>query len=79
MQTIGAFAAKTHLSELLEQVEQGKQIIITKHGRPVAKLVPATKIDSLHIKKTINELKTFNKENHLGKLDWKKLRDEGKR
>lgn len=38
--TVGAYEAKTHLSELLEKVEAGQEIIITRHGAPVAKLVP---------------------------------------
>jgi prevent-host-death family protein len=38
--TIGAFDAKTHLSRLLDQVEAGEQIQITRRGRPVAWLVP---------------------------------------
>ena len=38
--TVGAYEAKTHLSELLEKVEAGEEIVITKHGAPVAKLVP---------------------------------------
>ena len=38
--TVGAYEAKTRLSELLEQVEAGQEITITKHGSPVAKLVP---------------------------------------
>lgn len=37
---VGAYEAKTHLSELLEKVEAGEEVIITKHGAPVAKLVP---------------------------------------
>lgn len=37
---IGAFEAKTHLSELLQRVEAGQEITISKHGRPVARLVP---------------------------------------
>lgn len=37
---VGAFEAKTHLSELLAKVQEGEQITITKHGRPVARLVP---------------------------------------
>jgi prevent-host-death family protein len=41
--TIGAYEAKTHLSELLEKVEAGAEITITKHGAPVAKLVPVKK------------------------------------
>ncbi|MFM7631537.1 MAG: type II toxin-antitoxin system Phd/YefM family antitoxin [Alphaproteobacteria bacterium] len=39
MQNIGAFEAKTHFSELLRQVEAGDAITITRHGRPVARLV----------------------------------------
>ena len=38
--TVGAFEAKTRLSELLAQVEAGEQVTITKHGRPVARLIP---------------------------------------
>ena len=41
--TVGAYEAKTHLSELLERVEAGEEITITKHGAPVAKLVPVKK------------------------------------
>jgi prevent-host-death family protein len=41
--TVGAYEAKTHLSELLEKVEAGEEITITKHGLPVAKLVPVKK------------------------------------
>ncbi|HLI63094.1 MAG TPA: type II toxin-antitoxin system prevent-host-death family antitoxin [Terriglobales bacterium] len=41
--TVGAYEAKTHLSELLEKVEMGEEITITKHGAPVARLVPVKK------------------------------------
>ena len=40
MSTIGAYEAKTHLPRLLQRVEQGEAITITKHGRAVARLVP---------------------------------------
>ena len=40
METIGAFEAKTRLSELLERTEHGEAFQITKHGRPVGKLIP---------------------------------------
>lgn len=39
-QTIGLFEAKTHLSELVARAEQGGEVIITRHNKPVAKLVP---------------------------------------
>lgn len=40
MREVGAFAAKTHLSHLLECVNQGESIAITKHGRVIAFLTP---------------------------------------
>ena len=40
METIGAFDAKTRLSELLERTAKGESFEITKHGRPVGKIVP---------------------------------------
>lgn len=42
MREIGAFAAKNTLGALLDDVEHGEIIVITRHGRPVARLVPAT-------------------------------------
>ena len=38
--TVGAYDAKTRLSELLDRVERGEQVVITRHGRPGARLVP---------------------------------------
>lgn len=39
MKHVGMFEAKTNLSSLVEQVERGQEIVITRHGKPVAKLV----------------------------------------
>jgi prevent-host-death family protein len=39
--TVGAYEAKSKLSELLDQVERGRTITITRHARNVARLVPA--------------------------------------
>lgn len=45
MKHIGIFEAKTHLSSLLDEVEKGGEIVITRHGKPVAKLVrPAERL-----------------------------------
>ena len=41
MRTVGAFAAKTHFSALLDAVARGEEVVITRHGRAVARLVPA--------------------------------------
>jgi prevent-host-death family protein len=43
---VGAYDAKTRLSELLDRVEKGEQIIITRHGKPVARLVPEGRPDA---------------------------------
>ena len=40
MRSIGAYEAKTHLPRLLDRVAQGESLTITRHGRPVARLVP---------------------------------------
>jgi len=40
VKTVGAFEAKTHLSELLDRVSKGETITITRHGAPAAMLVP---------------------------------------
>lgn len=78
MQTVGAFEAKTHFSALLDKVEKGEQIVITKHGRVVAKLVPATAANQLRIQQAISALKNLI-HGHKLKDDWKKLRDQGRR
>jgi prevent-host-death family protein len=41
MNEIGAFEAKNTLGSLLDRVERGEEIVITRHGRPVARLVPS--------------------------------------
>ena len=44
MQIVGAYEAKTHLGQLLDAVAQGETITITRHGVPVAMLVPPSKV-----------------------------------
>jgi prevent-host-death family protein len=40
VESIGLFEAKTHLSELIARAERGEEVVITRHNKPVAKLVP---------------------------------------
>jgi prevent-host-death family protein len=40
VETVGLFEAKTHLSELIARAERGEEVVITRHNKPVAKLVP---------------------------------------
>lgn len=42
MHAMSLAQAKAHLSELLNAVESGEEVVITRHGRPVARVVPAS-------------------------------------
>ena len=78
--TVGAYEAKTHLSELLEKVEAGEEITITKHGAPVAKLVPVKKGASLEERAAaIKRIQTLANGLSLGGLKIKDLISEGRR
>jgi prevent-host-death family protein len=44
MESVGLFEAKTHFSELVARAEQGEEVIITRHNKPVAKIVPITEV-----------------------------------
>ena len=80
MSTVGAFEAKTHLSRLLDKVEAGEEATITRHGEPVAKLVPVKpartrkEVDAL-----IAEIKRTRKGTSLGGLSIRQLVNEGRK
>ena len=76
---IGAYEAKTQISSLLDRVEQGEEVRITRHGRPIARMVPEREIDRAAIDKAIAELKEIRKGARLDGLSWKELRDAGRR
>ena len=78
--TVGAYEAKTHLSELLEKVEAGGEIIITKHGAPVAKLVPVKKEASAEQRASaIGRIQSLSAALSLGGLKINDLINEGRR
>ncbi len=82
MATIGAFEAKTHLSQLLEKVAAGEKFVITRHGKPVAKLVPVDEKDEplrLRREEAVKRLKTVGNGNRLGRLTIRQLIDEGRK
>jgi prevent-host-death family protein len=79
MRTIGTFDAKTHLSALLDEVERGEEILITKHGKAVARLVPAGVVSRDRLKDTAARLKAFRRGRLLGDLSVKTLIEEGRR
>jgi len=79
MQTMGAFQVKTHLSQILKEIEEkGETIAITKHGQIVALLVPAPHENPIAL-----AIESIRKNRHgviLGKdLSLKALIEEGRR
>lgn len=85
MNQVGAFEAKNTLGSLLDRVEAGEEILITRHGKPAARLVPVSRIsdaDRARAQAALERMTQRTKEMKLGPFDWegwKSYRDEGKR
>ncbi len=78
MTTVGAYEAKTHLARLLEEVEAGATVTITKHGRPVARLVPAV-APATEPAEVIAALRDARRGVRRGQLSVRKMIEEGRR
>ena len=74
---VGVYEAKTHLTALLEKVEKGEQFTITKHGRPIARLIPVTRTDRERRREAIARIKELRKGQTLD-APLKELIDEGR-
>ena len=79
MNSVGTHEAKTHLSKLLERVEKGEQFTITKHGVPVARLVPPDGAAKLSAADAVAELKRLRKSCKLNGLSLRSIIEEGRR
>lgn len=79
MKEIGAFEAKNTLSALLDLVESGEEIIITRHGKPVARLVPPHKAFSREqARAAATAIRSMAGGAALGGLNIKDLINEGR-
>jgi prevent-host-death family protein len=82
MTAIGVYDAKTHLPKLLDRVSRGERFLITKHGRPIAQLVPAVADAAADVKKIIQEMQEWQQREGptLGPgLTIRELREQGRR
>jgi prevent-host-death family protein len=81
MHEIGAFEAKNRLGSLLDRVERGEEIVITRHGKPVARLVPNTGgIDRVQARAAVERIRARASSIDAG-FDWTALkadRDAGR-
>jgi prevent-host-death family protein len=62
MKQVQASAAKANLAELLDEVERGETIVITRHGRPIARLVPDEEERRRQIAQARAEIETMRKQ-----------------
>ncbi len=79
MISIGAFEAKTHLSSLPDRAANGEEIVITKHGKPLAKLIGAENICLERSIEAMKKLRASRKFSTLGGISWQELRNEGRK
>jgi prevent-host-death family protein len=82
MNAIGAFDAKNTLGTLLDRVERGEEIVITRRGKPVARLVPVfTQPDPERARNALARMRIRAealKGNRFNWAEWKQYRDEGR-
>ena len=87
MQTLAIAQAKNNFSAMLHFVEAGEDVVLTRHGKAIARIVPepvehtsdVTSADALR-KEAMSLLNTFRAKVTAGAaLDWKTLRDAGKK
>ncbi len=78
MLEVGTFDAKNRLGELLSKVEQGEEVVITRRGKPVARLVPAVPgHDRQKAREAVERIRA--RRVSLGGLKIKDLIEEGRR
>jgi prevent-host-death family protein len=80
METVGSFEAKTHLAQLLERAAKGEEFTITKHGKPVARLVPPQAARPVtDARAPVKAMKQFRKGRTLGGPSIREMIEEGRR
>ena len=72
---VGAFEAKNTFGSLLDRVQNGEEIVITRHGRPVARLVPNVGgIDRGQAEAAAERIRARAVQLGLGRIDWAELK-----
>ena len=82
MHEVGAFEAKNKLGRLLDLVERGEEIVITRHGKQVARLVPPhPSFNRDQARAALRRIRERAERLELGPFrwaEWKSYRDEGR-
>lgn len=77
--SVGSHEAKTQLPQLLERVARGERITITRHGVPVAVLVPAPSAEKPDVRAAVEAMKQFRQGRSLAGLTVREMVEEGRR
>ena len=82
MREVGAFEAKDNFGQLLDWVEQGEEVTITRHGKQVARLVPVRPgFNRAEARAALQRIRDRAEQRRLGRFEWaewKAYRDEGR-
>jgi prevent-host-death family protein len=77
---IGTYEAKARLSELIDKAEAGETVVITRHGRPVARLVPEPELRRARIRESVELMLRERKDRPTVPVaELLAMRDEGRR
>jgi prevent-host-death family protein len=80
MQTIQASEAKTHFLRILDKVEQGETVVITRHGRAIARITPEAELDQRSVDEAMASILEIRKRTKPVSLEeLLASRDEGRR
>jgi prevent-host-death family protein len=79
MERIGIYDARSKLSELIERVQSGEEVVLTRHGEPVARLVPEKRRLKRSRAAAVTRIRALARKLDIRDLDIRKLIEEGRR
>ena len=79
MDRIGIYDARSRLSELIERVQSGEEVVLTRHGEPVARLVPEKRRRTRSRAAAVARIRALARKLDIRDVDVRKLIEEGRR
>jgi prevent-host-death family protein len=79
MERIGIYDARAKLSELIDRVQSGEEVVLTRHGEPVARLVPEKARRKRSRAAAVARIRALSKKLNIRDVDVRKLIEEGRR
>ena len=79
MRSIGSYELKTHLSEVLDAVEHGQTVIVTRHGKAIARISPSEAAEQDEVSQAVKALISFPRTRLPRGVTIRSLIEEGRR